>query len=73
MDRKLSSFFLNVGDKLHVCGSDLLCQLGDKLKSEHSNAMRLSQTSFLETSCPLVSIKENGFVDTLCVLTGPVS
>lgn len=62
---KLSSFFLNVGDKLHVCGSDLFHQPGDKLKSKLSNATRLSQNSFLEMSGPLGSTKENDFVDTL--------
>lgn len=65
MDGKLSSFFLNVGDKLHVCGSDLFHQLGDKLKSKRSNATRLSQNSFLEMSGLLGSIKKNDFVDTL--------
>lgn len=68
MDGKLPFFFQTVGDKLYVCGSELFHQLGDKLTSEHLNAMRLSQTKFLETGRPLMSIMENEFIDTLCFL-----
>lgn len=68
MEGKLSSFFLTVGDKLRVCGSDLFHQLGDKLMCEQLNARRLSPTKFQEPGCPLVIVMEKNFVDALCFL-----
>ena len=73
VDEKLSSFFLNVGDKLHV-DSNLSTSPENELKSKHSKCREVgSQTSFPEASCPFVNTRERDFIDTLYFLMGFVS